>query len=95
MADLLQNLPPETLSKESKIWTIDASKEMLEGAMSGMQNKKLARNVEFALADTSHLGFESEFSDLIVFIMVLHRIPGLDSSLSEMTKVLKKWGGCL
>ena len=82
----------EHLSKESSIWTIDASKEMLENVKIEMRNQKLDHNIQFLVADASKLEFESGFFDLIVSVMVLHHIASLDSALPEMSRVLKKGG---
>lgn len=82
----------EHLSKESKIWTIDASKEMLENVKTEMQNQKLDHNIEFLVADASKLEFQNEFFDLIASVMVLHHIKNLDQALTELARVLKKGG---
>lgn len=85
----------EHLSKDSKIWSIDSSEEMLESVKSEMHKQKLDRNIEFLVADASHLKFENGFFDLIVSVMVLHHIENLDSALSEMARVLRKGGTML
>lgn len=85
----------EHLSKKSKIWTIDSSEEMLESAKSEMHSQKLDKNIEFLVADASHLEFENESFDLIVSVMVLHHIENLESALSEMSRVLKKDGAMI
>ena len=75
----------EHLSNESSIWTIDASKEMLENVKIEMRNQKLDHNIQFLVADASKLEFESGFFDLIVSVMVLHHIASLDSALQELS----------
>lgn len=82
------------LKDGSEIWTIDSSKEMLEGAIAELAKERLPQGikVEFLEADVSHLKFNDRVFDLIISVMVLHHIRDLAQAITEMTRVLKKGG---
>ena len=85
------------LSKGSKVWTIDPSKEILDNVKAKLAQDGLDSRipVEFVQADAAKLDFESDFFDAIVSIMVLHHIEDLEAVLRELLRVLKRGGRLL
>ena len=85
------------LSKGSKVWTIDPSKEILDNVKARLAQEGLDSRIpiEFVQADAAKLDFENNFFDVIVSIMVLHHIKDLNAVLSELLRVLKKGGRLL
>ena len=85
------------LTKGSKVWTIDPSKEILDNVKTKLAQEGLDSRItiEFVQADAAKLDFENGFFDVILSIMVLHHIKDLDKVLNELLRVLKKGGRLL
>lgn len=79
------------LSKESAIWTVDPSKEVLTDVEAALDEES-ARLVRFAVATADDLDFADGFFDYVVSVMVLHHIERLQPALKEMVRVLKPGG---
>ncbi|MHB8565707.1 MAG: class I SAM-dependent methyltransferase [Nitrososphaerales archaeon] len=82
------------LPKGSKLWTIDPSQEMLDKARNtkfGSDASKASR-IEFVQGNAEELGFEDDFFDVIVSVMVLHHLENLDAVCRQLFRVLKKGG---
>lgn len=82
------------LAKGSEIWTVDPSKEVLDGVRSSL-DKEVAGLVRFAKAEAEDMRFEDGFFDVVVSVMVLHHLVRLEPALAEMGRVLKPGGSLL
>lgn len=78
----------------SKLWSIDPSGEVIENAkVEFAKNKNAQRiSVEFVQADAAKLGFEDDFFDAAISVMVLHHIEDLARVFSELSRVLRPGG---
>ena len=77
------------LSRDSSIWTVDPSKEVLKDVESRVRGSGRVRFVE---ASADDLDFRDGFFDVVVSVMVLHHIEKLQPALREMGRVLKPGG---
>ncbi|MGI0090350.1 MAG: class I SAM-dependent methyltransferase [Nitrososphaerales archaeon] len=86
----------ERLPKRSKIWTVDPSQEILDNVKKTKFGADGANpfkaKVEFVQANAEKLGFEDNFFDSIVSVMVLHHLEDLGAVCSQLFRVLKKSG---
>lgn len=84
-----------SLSKKSRIWTLDPSREVLVKAKKTLTAKGLSSNIEFVQASANETGLESGFFDYVVSVMTLHHIEDLKPALRETVRVLKERGKIL
>jgi ubiquinone/menaquinone biosynthesis C-methylase UbiE len=82
------------LSKDSVIWTVDPSREVLTDVKAALGSEG-ARRVKFVEASADDLDFDDGFFDFVVSVMVLHHIEKLQPALKEMARVLKPGGTLL
>ena len=84
-----------SLSKKSRIWTLDPSPEVLVEAKKRLAAKGLNSKIEFVRADASETGLQSGFFECVVSVMTLHHIEDLRPAAREMMRVLKAHGKIL
>jgi len=84
-----------SLSKKSRIWTLDPSPEVLAEAKKTLAAKGLSSRIEFVRADASETGLQSGFFECVVSVMTLHHIEDLRPAVGEMMRVLKAHGKIL
>lgn len=84
-----------SLSKGSRIWTLDPSQEVLSRAKKTLASKGLGPRVEFVQASAGETGLKSEFFEYVVSVMTLHHIEDLRPAIEEMMRVLKVHGKIL
>lgn len=74
---------------QTKIYALDISQEMLDGAERIAQEEKL-NNVEFICADAHRLEFADASFDLVVSFGILHHLSDVRLFFSEVKRVLKE-----
>ena len=84
-----------SLSKGSKVWTLDPSREVLAKARKTLTAKGLSSRIEFVRGSASETGLESGFFEYVVSVMALHHIEDLGPAMREMMRVLKARGKIL
>lgn len=84
-----------SLSKKSRIWTLDPSPEVLAEAKKTLATKGLSSKIEFVRADASETSLQSGFFECVVSVMTLHHIEDLRPAVREMMRVLKGDGKIL
>jgi len=75
------------LSKNSEIWTIDPSDEVLVSVKASLGKK--GSRVNFVKASADRLDFADGFFDLIVSVMVMHHIEDARAVLRELGRVMR------
>jgi SAM-dependent methyltransferase len=84
-----------TLSKESRIWTLDPSPTVLKKARAAMKAKGLDSRVEFIRGSMDRVDLPDEFFDFLVSVMTLHHMKELHTPIGEMARVLGNRGRVL
>jgi ubiquinone/menaquinone biosynthesis C-methylase UbiE len=84
-----------SLSRRSRIWTLDPSQEVLAKAKKTLAAKGLSSRIEFVRASANETGLQSGFFEYVVSVMALHHIKDLRSAMAEMIRVLKVNGKIL
>lgn len=84
-----------SLSRKSRIWTLDPSPEVLAEAKKTLAAKGLSPRIEFVRAGASKTGLQSGFFECVVSVMTLHHIEDLRPAAGEMVRVLKAHGKIL
>jgi len=80
------------LSRGSRIWTLDPSRDVLSKARKTLAAKGLSSRIEFVRASASETGLRSGFFEYIVSVMTLHHIEDLRPTIREMMRVSKAQG---
>jgi ubiquinone/menaquinone biosynthesis C-methylase UbiE len=81
-----------TLSKGSRIWTLDPSSEVLQHAREKLETKGLATRVEFVCGSVDHIRFHDGYFGLVLSVMMLHHVEGAPKGLREMARVVRAGG---
>lgn len=76
-------------NKDSILYGVDLSPKMIQIAKSKLGNSK---NISFQIGSGDKIPYESNFFDYVVCSHSLHHHPSPESSLIEMTRVLKPEG---
>jgi ubiquinone/menaquinone biosynthesis C-methylase UbiE len=84
-----------SLSKRSRIWTLDPSKEVLARATRTLAAKGLGSRIEFVHASADETGLRTGFFDYVVSVMALHHFEDLRPTTKEMVRILKASGKVL
>jgi ubiquinone/menaquinone biosynthesis C-methylase UbiE len=84
-----------SLSKRSRIWTLDPSREVLAEGRKTLAAKGLSSRIEFVQASASETGLKGEFFEYVISVMTLHHIEDLRPAIGEMMRVLKTHGKIL
>jgi ubiquinone/menaquinone biosynthesis C-methylase UbiE len=83
------------LTKGSRIWTLDPSREVLSKARTALRAERLSAKVEFVRGTIDRVEFEDEFFDIVVSVMALHHMSELRPAIAEMVRVLRTDGKIL
>jgi ubiquinone/menaquinone biosynthesis C-methylase UbiE len=83
------------LSKRSRIWTIDPSREVLAEARKALSAKGLSSRIKFVRATANETGLRTGSFDCVVSVMALHHIEDLGPTMTEMIRVMKSSGKIL
>jgi ubiquinone/menaquinone biosynthesis C-methylase UbiE len=89
-AFLSTNLP-----KETKIWTLDPSEDLLKQVEEQFRTDDIGKNVVFVKGTIEKLPFDSAFFDLAISLAVLHHLQHLGQGFKEVWRVLKPTGKLL
>jgi len=84
-----------SLSKGSRIWTLDPSSEVLAKAKKTLAAKGLGSRIQFVLASADETGFRTGFFEYVISVMALHHIEDLKPTMKEMMRILKARGEIL
>jgi len=78
--------------KQSQIWSVDASPEIVREVRKMMKEHKYSEHVTVKKANAERLPFESDHFDIILSLFSLHHLSNPKRGLSEMTRTLSKGG---
>lgn len=79
----------DILENGSNLVLTDFSEGMLESAREKLKNNE---NIDFKIVDIQNIPFDDESFDIVIANMMIHHVPNLNKSLSEVLRVLKPGG---
>lgn len=78
--------------KTARIWSVDASPEVLREVRRDLRKNRLTRPVTLRLGRAEHLPFRAKRFDLVVSLLALHHFSNPRRGLLEMARVVTPGG---